>query len=294
MGHMTRVSVCHTKKDLDAVAERNPDLVILAVKYLSIENQDDIWLSEYFLEKNITFSGSTREVLNFDSDKVSAKTYLRDKGIKTANHFSAIPGEYKEDELPIRFPLFLKPSDSANGNGVDEFSFVNSFEEFENKVASLYDLFKLPVLVEEYLGGSEFTVSIIKTKNGDLIVSPIEIIPPETEKGIRILGEEVKKGDTEELKNIGHGELADRVKSLAVEVFNFLEVRGFGRIDIKTNDRGHCFFMEANLVPGMTYGTSYFPKACEIVHKMSYDKVIEHIVEECISRVSFPSRLQKN
>jgi D-alanine-D-alanine ligase len=44
--------------------------------------------------------------------------------------------------------------------------------------------------------------------------------------------------------------------------------------------------MEANLVPGMTYGSSYFPKAFEIEHSLDYDSVIKLIVDEGISRVS--------
>jgi len=44
--------------------------------------------------------------------------------------------------------------------------------------------------------------------------------------------------------------------------------------------------MEANLVPGMTSDSSYFPKSCEMEHDLTYDKVIELILESGISRVT--------
>jgi len=44
--------------------------------------------------------------------------------------------------------------------------------------------------------------------------------------------------------------------------------------------------MEANLVPGMTYGSSYFPQACDIAHQFSYDKVIALMLESGIARAS--------
>ena len=287
MGHSTRLSVCETKDDLAAVIKRKPELVILAVKYIPVKNENDIWLSEYFSRHGINFTGSTREVLEFDSNKVLAKTHLTNKGINTANYFIAIPGQYKdENEMPITFPLFLKPLDAANGNGIDDLSYVTNFTDYESKVASLYDTFNQPILVEEYLDGREFTVAVIKTRNEKLIAAAVEVIPPTSTHGLRILGAQTKKDDSEKLIEIVDDEVNNRVTTLAIDVFNTLGVRDFGRIDIKTDNNGECFFMEANLVPGMTYGSSYFPEACNIAHEFAYDKVIELLLAGGLARVS--------
>jgi len=289
-----KLTVCKSLKDLEEVVKRKPDLIILAVKYIVLDNKENIWLSKYFEEHNITFSGSSRETLKFDSDKVLAKAYLKEKGIKTANYFTAIPNQYQADEpLPIKYPLFLKPLDAANGNGIDEFSFVNNFGEFERKVSSLYKKFGLPVLVEEYIDGQEFTVTIISTIEGKLLVSALEIIPPLLENGVRILGEKTKKENSETLTKPSETLLLQSVKSLAIDAFVSLGVKDFGRIDIKTNKQGACFFIEANLVPGMTEGSSYFPKACEITNDLSYDQAINLIVEKTIFRVPINIALTK-
>ena len=42
--------------------------------------------------------------------------------------------------------------------------------------------------------------------------------------------------------------------------------------------------MEVNLVPGMTKGSSYFPKAFEIANKINYDSVVKMIIESSINR----------
>ena len=75
LGHSIRLTVCENRQDLDAVVQRKPQLVILAVKYIPVENNDDIWLAEYFSSHEINFTGSTRDVLKFDSNKVLAKTH---------------------------------------------------------------------------------------------------------------------------------------------------------------------------------------------------------------------------
>jgi len=287
MGYSIKLNVCETKDNLDEIVKRKPDLVVLAVKYIPVKNNDDIWLSDYFFQHGINCTGSTREVLKFDSNKVLAKTHLANKGINTSNYFIASPGQYKkENELPITFPLFLKPIDAANGNGIDDLSFVKNFTDYENKIVSLYDSFNQPILVEEYLDGREFTVAIIKTFDDKLIVSAVEVIPPISTNGLRILGAQAKKDDSEKLIKIDDNEIRSRVATLAIDAFNALGVRDFGRIDIKTKKNGECFFMEANLVPGMTFGSSYFPKACEIVHKFSYDKVVELLLAGGLTRAS--------
>ena len=286
LGHTVQLSVCDTEISLDDIVERKPDLVILAVKYISFRNKEDIWLSDFFERNAINYSGSSREVMKFDSDKVLAKTHLREKGIRTANFFTAIPGQFKtRNLLPITFPLFLKPTDAANGNGVDDSSFVTNFTEFESKVLSLYDEFDLPILAEEFLDGPEFTVAVIDTLHSGLIVSPIEIVPVVSTNGLRILGQQAKKDDSEELMTTANTEVQNRVRTLAVDAFLGLGARDFGRIDIKSNKRGDCFFMEANLVPGMTTKSSYFPRACEIEHGLAYDRVIELMVANGVDRV---------
>ena len=158
--------------------------------------------------------------------------------------------------------------------------------KYQSKLPSLYERFHVPVLVEKDLDGREFTVAVIKTETGDLIVSPIEIVPPQSRNGCRILGEDVKKADSEELKKAEVTDLVSRVRKLAVDSFECLRIRDFGRIDIKTDKSGNCFFMEANLVPGMTSGSSYFPRACEIATGLTYDEVIGTIVNKCLSRTA--------
>ena len=286
MGHSVIVDICQTLEQLNDVVKRKPDLVILAVKYIITEDKETIWLSEFFAENKINFSGSSKDSLMFDSDKVLAKSFLKDKGISTPRYFTAVPGEYKRDyDIPINYPLFLKPTHSLNNIDEDEHSPVNNFTEFENQVLSLYSLHNVPVLVEEYLDGDDFTVSIIKAQDGNMLVSAIEISTPKSDKKIMILDNEVKKETTKKLISIEDKVIMNSVKNLAIDAYIDLKIRDFGQIDIKTNKSGHCFFMQANLLPNMTNGTSHFPEAFTMDLGLSYDEIIELIVNEGISRV---------
>lgn len=278
------VTVCVNAADLTAVVDRKPDLIMAVVKYILLENGQKLWLSEFFENLGVNFTGSLRNVLSYDSDKVLAKRLVASKGIDTADFFLTIPSEYMcEKELPLPFPLFIKPADAANGNGVDTESLVYDFDHFQAKVQKLYNEYAEPVLVEEYLEGKEFTVAILEDHE-HLIIAAVEIIPPE-EGGLRILGAKVKNGNTEVLQIISEPDTLAKVIDIAERSFRALGVRDFGRIDIKMDVHGGCHFIEANLVPGMKKGSSYFPQAYAINSRLNYDEVVRHMIQGAVERI---------
>lgn len=281
--HNAIVTVCENAHDLISVIKRKPDLVISAVKYIPLENGQQLWLLEYFEKHGINYTGSQKNVLYYDSNKVAAKKQVASKGIDTADFFITSPDAHKnEQDLPLPFPLFIKPIDAANSNGVDIDSLVYDFSHFQEKVKKLYNEYAEPVLVEEYLDGKEFTVAIIED-HGNLIVAPVEIIPPE-EKGVRILGEKAKTENTEVLKKITDTNILSEVMDIAVKSFRALGARDFARIDIKMDHLGQCHFIEANLVPGMKKGSSYFPRACKMNAGLEYDEVVRLIIQGGVGR----------
>ena len=275
-----------TEVDLRRVVESNPDLVVICAKYIIEKEQSKkIWLSDYFSLYGIPFTGSDRATLKFDSDKSKAKTVLQNNNIATARFFLTRPDQVQmEHELPLRFPVFIKPLDAANGNGVDENSLAHDFAGYQAKVLDVCTTYDVPALVEEVLPGREFTVAILDGADGGArLVMPVEIVVPENKNGDRILGCREKSGNQERLQAVAEPAFS-AVSSLAVDAFTVLGARDFGRIDIKMDAKGVPHFMEANLVPGMTPETSYFPRACAINCGMTYSEVVARIAEAALSR----------
>lgn len=278
----TKMTLCNDVSDLQSVVERKPDLVVLTNKIMVV-NSEKIWLSEYFESHNINYTGSSKEVLQYDVDKTSSKQKIISSGINTARYFMATPDQFKTlEELPVPFPLFVKPLDSANSEGIDENSFVTNFAGFQAKVKELYDVYKQPILVEEYLAGREFTVAIVEAET--LLIAPIEIVAP-LENNIRILSAETKHANTEIIEKITDTEVYKQVSAIAKASFESLGVRDYGRIDIKMDAQDKCYFLEANLTPGMTRGSSYFPKSYELYSMFGYDELILLLVKSALKRI---------
>ena len=208
----------------------------------------------------------------------------------TAKFFLAPPGLFiNERNLPLPLPLFVKPLDAANGNGIDENSLVHDFASYEAKVEEIFTTYGNPALVEEFLPGREFTVAVVDdAAHNRRLTLPVEIVPPENAKGDRVLGYREKSSNREKLLKVKDPALT-AVSALARKVFSVLGVRGFGRIDVKMDAHGIAHFIEANLVPGMTPETSYFPRACEINRMMSYEDVVLKIVEFALNRRDLPA-----
>lgn len=281
------ISLCETKNDLENVLKQCPDVIVLAVKYIQLKSGKKIWLSEYFEDAGINFTGSKRDILDYGSNKIKAKELLTAKGIKTAKFQVITPDNYlSETTITIPYPIFLKPLDAANGNGIDDESVVFNLQELQKKAKKLFIKYGNEILAEKYLSGREFTVSIIEdSSRKELIVSPIEIVPPENKNKIRILGEKIKNENTEELKPVTNEQIKTKLKKLATECFKFLGARDFARIDFKMDENNVFNFIEANLVPGMTKGSSYFPRALEIESDLDYYKVVDLILDNALTRI---------
>lgn len=262
-GNAVRLTVSEFLPDLHAVVARKPDLVVLAAKFMAVKNAEDVWFSEYFASQHITFSGSDRETLRFDSNKASAKQHLANMRIKTASHFTAMPNQFlSQSALPLDFPLFIKSIDVDNDIGIDESSYVNDFEGFEAKLLSICTQGEQPALVEEYVAGRDFSVAIICSSNGEMTVSAIEV-----------LRQGYTKSDIDCCIPIALSEDQHNVTQLAKAAFLGLGLRDFALIDVRMDHFGQCYFMDADLVPNMTSGSSHFLRACEIASDLSYDQV---------------------
>jgi len=293
------LNIVRTASDLAKISFRKPDLVFSGIKYVVFNEEEitknikeKIWISEFLDNIGINYTGSGKEAIELEFSKDAAKKRVAEYGINTAPYFVAKPGMYKTaDELPVSFPLFIKPLREGDGKGIGVDSIVYDFEGFQNKVQSIHTSFKQSALVEKYLNGREFTVSILGSDfSNEPIAMPIEIIFPDGKSHNKILGYETKKENKEVVIAIDDEDIFNSVVSIAKRSFVALGARDFGRIDIIMDENDCPYFLEANLVPGMTQrpndlDSSYFPRACFINSHITYQETVQRIAEMALYRL---------
>lgn len=290
----TNVGISHVNElfELQEIVHNKPDLVFLGLKRLpraggfGDESMESIWLSEYLDEQGIVYTGSSREAIQLGVNKYNAKTLVSLAGLPTADYFKAAPGEYlTTSELPIPFPLFVKPISSGGSKGIDADSVVRTFEEFEYKVAAIFERFGTSSLVEQYLEGREFSIALLGVANGrDLTAMPVEIVAEANACGDKILGRDVKKADTELVMPVLDPKLHSVLCELAKNIFTALGARDFGRVDVRMDAHNNPYFLEANLIPGLSGG--YFTRACKFNQNMDYEDMIIRISKLALNRTA--------
>ena len=271
-----------TKKDLDHLVKRKPDLVFSGVKYFNF-NKKKLWLNDYLETYNIPYIASSKAALDNESDKNKAKKLIIKAKVKTADFFTTSPKEHQSaSSIPISFPLFIKPIKGGDSRGIDSNSIVYNYTSFRKKVLEIKNRYNLSSLAETYLPGKEYSVGIFQDSiNGSLRAMPIEIVIKKNINGHCILDFEVKKNDEETVIAVTDIKIFNQLSRVAKSSFKALGGKSLGRIDIKMNHLGVPHFMEANLMPGLR--TGYFYRSCMLNLDMNYDDMIFSIANTGLS-----------
>jgi D-alanine-D-alanine ligase len=276
---ITRIS---TRKELDAMAARRPDLVFSGVKWFRF-NDVDLWLNDFLDLHGIAYMASNRAALDNEHDKARAKRIIQEADIPTAGFFTTSPFAHPTPaSLPLPFPLFLKPVTGGDSRGIDAGSVVHDHASFQRKVLNIHDSQRCATLAETFLSGPEYSVGILEDAvSGTLRAMPIEIVAAPNENGHRILDYEMKMQDAETVLPVTDKAIRARLSEVAMAAFRVLGGRSLGRIDIMMNSENVPHFMEANLMPGLREG--YFYRACNLNLNMSYEDMILTIVNNGLS-----------
>lgn len=286
------VSIVDKLSDLDSLIKNSPDLVFLGMKYVPnditkpISDDNITWLSDYFDVHDIAYTGSGSLAHKRELNKPLAKQLAHDANLNTpAYKLLKYSKPVSEAELTLKYPVFIKPSNSGGGVGIDCNSVVQNFDELIEQVKSLNGHIKSDLLVEEYLSGREFSVAIIKDEySPNYQVLPIELIAPADQFGKRILSRSVKSSNAEQALKVSDSHINYEVAKLALAVFNVLGGQDYGRIDIRLDANEIPHFLEANLLPSLISGYGSFPKACALIIGLDYESMIIRIVNLGLKR----------
>ena len=279
------ISVVNTVSDLEALVDRAPDLVFLGMKYVpgSLAGTK-VWLSDFFDEHHITYTGSGESSYRLEANKHLAKKVVASAGLDTSLFNVVRRGSTFNTSSTLRFPLFVKPTNRGGGQGIDSDSVVHTPAQLDAKIAQIASLLGADALLEEYLPGREFSVAILKNDDNSLSAMPIELIAGPDKRGVRMLSQAIKSSNTEEALAVTDLPLRTKINDLALGVFAALGARDYGRIDIRLDQFGTPHFLEANLIPSLTSGYGSFPKACVLNADISYGPMILSIAKAGMNR----------
>lgn len=245
-----------------------------------------------FLEElGIPYTGSDPATLVLCLNKERTKQILGYHKIKCPSYkvFSEVP-EFTEDEIsPLEFPLIVKPIWEGSSKGIKSSSLVMDLKQCQNEIARVIQMYREPVLVEEFIPGKEFTVGVLG--NGeDLLVLPIVALNfSSLPKGAApIYSYEAKwVWDVPQAPlSIFHCpakvavNVEKRIKETAINAYNALGCRDWCRIDIRLDKQDRPYVLELNPIPGILpdpRSNSCLPKAAR-AYGWSYSQLINTVL----------------
>ncbi|MGZ6276995.1 MAG: D-alanine--D-alanine ligase family protein [Syntrophales bacterium] len=113
--------------------------------------------AETLEDLDFTYTGATPEVLRFCWDKEMVKRLLERAGVPTPRW--RIYDSLKIDDWSC-FPAIVKPSREHCSHGVTTDAVVTSPQKLKDRIGYILDAFRQPALVEDFIDGREFHVSL--------------------------------------------------------------------------------------------------------------------------------------
>lgn len=239
----------------------------------------------------IPYTGSNPFTLALCIDKIRVKKLLAFHSIPTPKWDYAYTLEDEIDE-DLKYPLIIKPGNTDNSIGITNDSVVTNKEGLERQLRKVVVEMGSPALVEEYIEGDEYDVSIIGSDEYDLKVLPhSRSIFKDMPNGYwHIYPYEAKWSESEIYKKIFtqrppkniSKKLESLITEIALDTYNILDCHDYGRVEIRVDQFDNPYVLELNPNPSINIGDCV-PGVAELIG-MNYGDFIEEIIKMAVKR----------
>jgi D-alanine-D-alanine ligase len=244
-------------------------------------------ITNYLAELGLCYTGCPGTALSFGLDKINTKAHLEAMGAETPRYQLLDPKTISM--FCLNYPCIVKPFAEDGSNGISEESVVHDLASLKKQVATISRLFGKRVLVEEYIDGREFNVTVLGSRPPKALpISEIVYsLPPELP---RILTFSAKwdpqsayfRGTKPVCPAEIDTELQERIKRTALLAFRLIGSRGYARVDFRLDSEERLKIIELNPNPDISpdAGAAIQAKAAGL----SYNQFIEQIVQLALQR----------
>lgn len=287
------VALLALKKDFNEnisnIEQFDPDIIYNFVESIEGKAEFEVFVAGLFDILDIQYTGNTGLTLANCLNKNRAKQILSSYSIPTPEY--KIISSYEEiNDINLNFPLILKLNNEDASIGISEESVVRDKESLIKRLCFLFGNYKQSIIIEEYIEGREFNVSILNDEV--LPISEIDFTGlPDTLP--RIVTYEAKWSEDSIYyshttpvcpANIGN-ELKTILENIALKAYYALECRDYARVDIRLNSSNNPYVIEVNPNPDISE-ESGFVRAAEAAG-IGYEELIVRLANLAIERKEY-------
>jgi len=245
-----------TRESLIDLARSQTDLLFNLVESFAGDDKQDTNVAGYLELLGRRFTGAGSSGLYLAQDKALAKKIFTFHGIHTP-YFTTVYRGRIENSSDIQFPVIVKPAREDGSIGIQFGAVCTSIKELMERIDYIHAEFDSPALIEEYIEGRELYVGVLgndKPEALPVVELDLSKLPEGTPK---IAGSEVKwEEDTQAYKttkpffpdDLGE-ETVKKLHDTAIQAFQALQLRDYGRIDFRLSPDGKVHILEVNPNP---------------------------------------------
>ena len=291
LGH--NVSILGSEDDITVIVttlnKEKPDLVFNLTEQLCGDRCMDMNIAAVLEILGIPFTGSGPEGLMLCRDKTLCKQLLTIHRIRVPGFISIDLSKKVRIPKSLHYPLVVKPAFEDSSEGISNASLVNNETALLERVKFVHERWDQPVIAEEYIEGRELYIGVIGNKR--LTVLPIRecFFDSDNPEGPQLATYRVKWNSEYREKwgiNFGFAKLDDAiVKSIertCKKVYRLLQIRDYGRIDIRLTPENKIVVLEVNANADIAYGE----EVAEAAEKagIGYEALIDRIIHLTLTR----------
>jgi D-alanine-D-alanine ligase len=195
--------------------------------------------------------GSDALTLSSSLDKAWTLDLAAAAGVPVEGHASADSVAALADlPLPGPYPLFVKPRWEGTAKGITPGSKVDDAAALAREVARILRDYRQPALIEPFLPGAEYTVTLIGNEPPRALPVLQRALEKESGIGLHAHARHAPPGGfAHVLPGTLSPALEAELAALAVRVFRALACRDFARADFRLDAAGRPCFLELNPLP---------------------------------------------
>jgi D-alanine-D-alanine ligase len=234
----------------------------------------------------IPFAGSDETTLCLALDKALTKRVLSTYHIRTPK-YKVISKDRQRWSGSFSYPAIVKPNAEGSSKGISDVAIVTNKQELKSLASQNLNLYKQDMLVEEYIGGREFTVGIVGNGEDLRVFPPMEIVYLNKKNQFNIYSYNVKQNYKKLIRYDCPAALdADteaEMMNTARKIYEILDCKDFARMDFRLSEDGLLYFIEINPLPGLAPGYSDYPMLAEF-NGVDYASLVRSILKSALKR----------
>ena len=274
---------------VQSLTEDKPDIVFNLTEQFAGDRRLDTNITSLLEMLGVPFTGTGPTGLLLCRDKRLCKQLLSLHKIRVPAFVSLPLNRAIRVPKSMRYPLVVKPAFEDSSEGISNASLVTDENALRERTHFVHQRWEQPVIAEEYVEGRELYVSIIGNKK--LALLPIRECSFDSNgnEGPILATYRVKWNEQYRKKwNIKFGfanldpPIVKSIQRVCKKVFRILQLRDYGRIDLRLTPDNKLVILEANPNPDIAYGEEVAEAAERAgIH---YENLIDRILHLAVRR----------